>query len=338
MERNSKAKIIKIRKALIYAFLLFLIIGNIFPLIVNADNNFTLSPQKGTTYLNVNTYDENMWDSIVNQSFGPEKWFLGNFSGTDIKSKYVVRGWFDGVQWNTSQAMSNLLVPQENYSVWLGLSSIGYNKTYINERYGNYTYELSVVSRSKWNFTSQDLSVNASYPNDFIIIFENASDYKRLFDNYNDLIDNINTNKTAKFLSLNNLTKYEAEEYFWHMIINNKMGILEPHNTYLDQLITDLRLNDTKVTDGILEITRSVNDNFTIEIQYGQNAVISHFTAKDEEDNIFFEIESSTTQDSIYVIITLISASLLGIIVITMYKRKIRRDRYKEKLETYKNN
>jgi hypothetical protein len=313
-----------------------MIFTNIIPLFVMAEPDYTVSPDKKTIYLDVPTYDKEIWDSIFNNTFNPNKWFSGNFSGDNINSKYTVRGWFDSVQWNTSEAMSNLLVPQENFSVWIGLSQIGYNKTFINERYDNYTYELTVISRSRWNYTSSNLPVNASYPNDFILIFENPNDYNRLFDDYNDLIDNINSNFTAKFLRLDNLTKYSADDYFWRMIIENQMGVMNPQDEYLNEIITSLRLNTTQFEDEILKIERSgILENYTVEISFGENGIISHFVSKNNEDQIFLEIESSSTQDQTYTVLISIGIIVALVIIIALHQRKKRMDQYKEKLEKY---
>ncbi len=335
--KNIKRFKSKNKKQIWGYFLLYSIIFmNITPLFVMAEPDYTVSPTKKTIYLDVPTYDKEIWDSIFNETIDPNEWFSGNFSGDDIKSKYIVRGWFDNVQWNSSEAMSNLLVPQENFSIWIGLSQIGYNKTFINERYNNYTYDLTVISRSRWNFTSEGLPVNASYPNDFVLMFENSNDYNRLLEDYNDLIDNINSNFTAKFLRLDNLTKYSADDYFWRMLIENQMGMFNPQDEYLNEIITSLRLNNTQFDDGILEIERSgILENYTVEISFGENGIISHFITKNNDGQIFLEIESSSTQDQTYIVLISIGIIVALVIVFALYQRKKRMDRYKEKLEKY---
>jgi len=149
--------------------LLGIFLINMSSTIVAADNNYNIALKKGTDVLEVTEYDEDAWKSTISRGFSPYAWFGGSADEIHSKSKYTTLSWFK----NESSAME----------VFYWIFSLEVALLIDSD----YEYDGWAVYQAKWNFTSKAFKDDADIEENFIPVFLNPEDFKRVLDDYNDL-------------------------------------------------------------------------------------------------------------------------------------------------------
>ena len=317
MMKNTKFRMIGV------SLLCIIFFGMLSPSIVS-NGNYNVALTKGTEVFTVSQYDETAWKTTINSSTTASNWFEGDSNQIGAKSKYTIKGW-NYVTWETYDVFVSLFLPtlfksQELLQLLGLLNSQGYNETTINANYTN-TYNLWVCLRSEWNFTIGSFREDPTDANNALLIFKNPTDFDEILNDYNNLSAELN----GLFLIKSSGYSFpilSAEEFLWLFIFNG-LTLASPFAYYLTELISTLDCSNTTVNDRVLIINRTGETDYTVEIRYGSEGIMSSFTIKDEDHNIIFQIISSNTEWVFYTIIIIV-VICIGCLSAYLIYRKLR--------------
>jgi len=263
----------------------------------------------------VELYNSDEWKTTIDSNSTPSDWFEGEANITNAKSKTTLKGWTTNT-WDTYDVFTSIFMSEyfnftETMALLYIMDSQGYNETTINANYTN-TYSLWYGFTAVWNYTSNDYEENPSY-SDGIIILHNPLDYKSMLDDYNNIAEDLNGNFFIKIMGYS-FPNISADEFLWQLAFNS-LAIAEPHNSYLESLITELGCENASVSGSTLIIERYGLTNYTVEISYGDKGTMSSFTVKDIGDTVIYQITSSNSEWLFYLILILVSTCSVVLVV-----------------------
>jgi len=306
--------------------LLSLILLNLFligilstPIIASSTYQHTLT--KGTDEFVVELYNSAEWKTTVDSVSTPSDWFEGEANITNAKSKTTLKRWTTTTS-STFEVLTSVFMPLFFSEGEIFLLANVINGTKINNNYTN-DYSLSYGVRSVWNYTSTEYEDAPSHPRHGITALQNPSEYKPMLDDYNELTEYLNGIPAIQ-ISGYSFTNLSAEEFLWLYALNG-LAIAEPHENYLESLITDLGCENASVSGSTLIIERYGVTNYTVEISFGEKGTMSSFTVKDISDTIIYQITSSNSEWLFYLILIIVSAvsvALVVFVVVINRKRK----------------
>jgi len=196
------------------------------------------------------------------------------------------------------------------------------NETKINANYTN-EYSRSYGLRSVWNYTSTEYEEAPSHPRDGITALQNPSEYKPMLDDYNELTEYLNGIFAIQILGYS-FTNMSAEEFLWLYALNG-LAIAEPHENYLESLITGLGCENASASESTLIIERYGVTNYTVEFLYGEKGMMSSFTVKDISDEVIYKITSSNSEWLFYLILIIVSISSVALVVYLKIRNRNRK-------------
>jgi len=281
---------------------------------------------KGTDDFVVKLYNSDDWKITVDSTLTPSDWFEGEANITNAKSKSTLKGWTAST-WDTYDVLTSIFMPanfifEEILALLIIMDSQGYNETTINANYTN-NYNLWYGLRAVWNYTTNDYEENPSY-SDGIIILQNPLDYKAMLDDYNNLAEDLNGNSAIIFSGYS-FPNVSADEFLWQLALNG-LAIAEPHGNYLESLITELGCENASVSGSTLIIERYGLTNYTVEISYGDNGIMSSFTVKDITNTVIYQVTSSNSEWLFYLILIIVSAiSIVLVVYVVLRNRRHKR-------------
>ena len=296
---------------------------------VAATPNYQLTLTKGTEEYTVAQYNDAAWKATVNPSSSPKEFFHGEANVIGAKSKQTVKGWVD-TTFSTYQAMLSLYFSLFEFGAWQlymnNLSAAGYNEASINDKYPNEYAVWSGIS-SEWWFTKgayPETPNNTATP---IVIMKNPSSYRSILDDCNAILKEIRNNPNVSlsikfFFSPVNKT---ADQFAWQLV-KYGFGVASPSDNYLGTMVADLGCVNTTVSRSTLIFEKVGVTDYSIEVTYGSNGILSTFVVKDASDNIIYQITSSNSDWLFYtILLSFIGVSVALIIYVIVRKRKIRK-------------
>ncbi len=315
----------KNRTSILSLTMLSLFLIGILSTSIVASSTYQHTLAKRTDDFVVELYNSAEWKTTVDSNSTPSDWFEGEANITNAKSKTTLKGWTTNT-WDTYDVLTSIFMPEYfNFTETMALLYImdeqGYNETTINANYTN-TYSLWYGFTAVWNYTSNDYEENPSY-SDGIIILHNPLDYKSMLDDYNNIAEDLNGNFFIKIMGYS-FPNISADEFLWQLAFNS-LAIAEPHNSYLESLITELGCENASVSGSTLIIERYGLTNYTVEISYGDKGTMSSFTVKDIGDTVIYRITSSNSEWLFYLILIIVSTSsivLVAYVVIRNWRHK----------------
>jgi hypothetical protein len=315
----------KTRTSILSLTILSLFLIGILSTSIVASPTYQHTLAKGTDDFIVGLYNSAEWKITVDSNSTPSDLFEGEANITNAKSKTTLKGWTNNT-WDTYDVLTSIFMPEYfNFTETMALLVImdlqGYNETTINANYTN-NYDLWYGLRAVWNYTSNDYEENPSY-SDGIIILQNPLDYKSMLDDYNNLAEELNEIPSIKY-SPYSFPNVSADEFLWRLAFKG-LAIAEPHDNYLESLITELGCENVSVSGSTLIFKRYGLTNYTVEISYGDKGIMSSFTVKDKSDTVIYQITSSNSEWLFYLILMLVSTCsvvLVAYIVIRNWRRK----------------
>ncbi|MFX0049180.1 MAG: hypothetical protein ACFE8G_13625 [Candidatus Hermodarchaeota archaeon] len=306
--------------------LLSIILFGILSTSIGASETYQLTLVKGTEEFIVERYNDADWKITVDPSLTPSDWFEGEANVTNAKSKITLKGWTPNT-WDTYDVLTSIFMPEyfsfgEILELLIIMDLQGYNETAINTNY-NYNYSLWYGLRAVWNYTDNDFEEKPSY-NDGVIILQNPLEFKTMLNDYNTLAAELNGN-IAIILSGYSFPIISADDFLWQLALNG-LAIAEPQNNYLESMVNELGCENVSVIGSSIVIQRYGLTNYTVEISYGEEGMMSSFTVKNIDDSIIYQIKSSNS-DLIFYLILIIVAVSAGTIVtfLTIRKKKLHR-------------
>jgi hypothetical protein len=324
MKKNIKYSIIGLS-------LLIMIFFGSFSTVAVANGNYNVALTKGTNVLIVSKYNEAAWKSTVNSSTNPSNWFEGDSNNSGAMSKYTVKGW-NYVTWNFYDVFVSLFLPAlfeyEDLIQLLGIMNIqGYNETTINTNYVN-NYNLWVGLRAVWNFTIGSFEEDPTISNDPLLIFKNPQNFNEILLDYNNLSAELNSLPAIQFSGYY-FPIMEPDEFLWLFIFNG-LTIGTPFNSYLEEVITALDCKNATVNNNILIINRAGETNYTIEISYGDEGILSSFIVKTVGNDIIYQITATNSEWIFYTILIILFVSI-GALSVCLIIRKVKISRKRNK-------
>lgn len=289
---------------------------------ISASTNYQVTLVKGTDEFTVEVYNDADWKITVDSSLTPSDWFEGEANITNAKSKVTLKGWTPNT-WDTYDVLTSIFMPEyfsfgEILELLFIMDLQGYNETSININY-NYNYSLWYGLRAVWNYTDNDYEEKPSY-NDGVIILQNPLEFKTMLNDYNALAAELNGN-FAIISSNYSFPIISADDFVWQLALNG-LAIAEPQNDYLESMVSELGCENVSVIGSSIIIERYGLTNYTVEVSYGEEGMMSSFTIKDISDSIIYQITSSNSELTFYLILIIVAVSAVAIVTILMIRKK----------------
>ncbi|MBA7512664.1 hypothetical protein ES705_04672 [subsurface metagenome] len=294
----------KSRTSILSLIILSLFAIGILSTSIVASSTYQHTLAKGTEIFEITKYDNDGWENTVGNTTMPDDWFEGDSNKTGAQGKYTVKGW-NYINLKTYDIILQVLFSIEQFMAFMTLSELGYNETEINNNYTN-SYWLWYGLGAEWDFTDSEFNETADDSNSKIIILYHPEDYKKILDDYNDLVDTIINDPGVILPIKSQFSNITADELLWKLIFEG-LAIAEPHGNYLESLITELGCENASVSGSTLIIKRYGLTNYTVEILYGDKGIMSSFTVKDISNTVIYQITSSNSEWLFYLILILAS-------------------------------
>ncbi len=301
----------KARTSILSLTILSLFLIGILSTSIVASSTYQHTLTKGTDDFVIELYNDAEWKNTVNSSLTPSDWFEGEANVTNAKSKTTLRGWSTTTS-STFEVLTTVFMPLFFSEGEILLLSNLINGTKINNNYTN-EYSRSYGLRSVWNYTSTEYEEAPSHPRDGITALQNPSEYKPMLDDYNELTEYLNGIFAIQILGYS-FTNMSEEEFLWLHALNG-LAIAEPHENYLESLITGLGCENASVSGSTLIIERYGVTSYTVEISYGERGMMSSFTVKDISDEVIYKITSSNSEWLFYLLLITVSAVSVALVV-----------------------
>ena len=293
---------------------------------VSATPNYQLTLTKSTEEYTVVNYDSTAWKATVSPTSSPKQFFQGDSNVTGAKSKQTVKGWVEST-FTTYQAMLSLYFSLSEYLVWqaYNISAVaGFNETTINDKYPNEYAVWSGIS-AEWYFTKgayPETPNNTVLP---IVMMKNPSDYKSILDDCNAIVDEILNSSLNPLIKSQFLPNITADQFAWQLVTYG-FGVLSPRNTYLENMVNDLGCVNTIASGSTLIFNKTGVTDYSIEVSYGSNGILSAFAVKNASGDIIYQITSSNSDWLFYTLLfSFIGVVFIAIVVLIVRKRKLKK-------------
>jgi len=286
---------------------------------------YQLSLSKGTDEFTVDLYNDADWKTTVDPSLTPSDWFGGEADIVNAKSKITLKGWAT-ITWTVYNVTTSIIMPGFlSLLAFLNLSSTmiveEVDDTWINERYNN-NFSSWFGLRAIWSYTTKTYEEIPS-TNDIIIILDNPLDAKTMLDDYNALATELNAKFENK--TIYSFPNVSADDFLLQLVFDG-LAIAGPQTDYLNAMVTELGCENVTVSGSSLILERYGLTNYTIEVSYGEEGMMSSFTVKDLGGTTIFQITSSNSEWLFYVILIIVAVSAVAIVTfLIIRKKKLRR-------------
>lgn len=300
--------------------------------IVDANTNYTFSLEKGTQILEVKKYDNETWKNTVDITSTPSDWFGGDADKIGAKSKITTL--FDGGNaLNTYPIFIRLVIPQNTLPIFLNISNYGYDFTYVFNNYPN-IYEIWDNVHNYWCFTAKEFDVNPDtlYENSYIFKF--PQDFSTLLNDYNDFAGILNNDTNLQLLGYS-FPLLNGDDLVWQFI-TRRFAVGNPKSEYLTTFINTIECKNVTIRGNTLVFQRHGEKNYTVEVTYGIEGIISHIVVKNSEGYIFYEITSFYPKTIFYIILGIIAVFVLGIVVALIIKKNKLQRYFDQNIENYR--
>jgi hypothetical protein len=271
------------------------------------------SIDKEVAFLN---YD--LWNSTVSDSFLPDYYF-GDYSILPGASgEFVIRSWSSDI-WNASEIFTYFLIPRSEF---VALSNSDFNETYIDKNYFG-IYLLNHIYTSP--AFEDDGKTQVFY------IFNNPRSLKKLFDDYNSYVEDVN-NDTNPFTPT--LTAYTPEEFLFDFFVN-QTAVATPANFYLSVLVNDFDDEDVRMGYNELILDLEGGSNYTVRIGFDEMGLSSYILYLDEYSIPFYVIITDYSHQRwiVWLIVGSISTAIIALLSYLILKQRKRNREFQESLE-----
>lgn len=319
-------------KALVFISLISIsiIYANVFSVLANG-SSYTINLKKGTKTYEISAFENETIEENIANFNSNDYWFDGAINETGAKAKLITRNWISGSP-GTYELFNDLILSQKAQLLILqGGTTFNYTERNINTNYTE-DYQIWSVYASRWNFTTEPFNVSEpTERNVDMVIMKNPANYRRVMDEFNDWYDN-KSDALEPIIDYYNLSlaRLNASAFLWKLICNRKIAMAAPVNSYLQALVSSLRLNDTKVDGNSLIIDRKsfinkvngVLQNYTVIVEFDDSGMLSGMTFKDLDDKIFFQfISISHSSESIMLLLIITAILIAGIVALHLLTR-----------------
>ncbi len=305
-------------KNLLGIVLLGIILMGLISTSVSANPTYQLALTKGTEIFEITKYDNDGWENTVGNITMPDDWFEGDSNKTGAQGKYTTKRWIY-LNISTYNMFLEVMFSYEQFMAFMALSELGYNETEINNNYTD-SYWLWYGLGAEWHFTDSELNETADDSNSKIVILYHPEDYKKLLDDYNDLVETIINDPSVPMLIKLQFSNITADELLWKLIFDG-LAAASPFDDYLSSLINELNVENATVNQNTIIIERYGVTNYTVEVLYGNKGTLSTFIVKDVSGQIIYQITSYNTEWIFFTILMTIGISFVGIVSYLLFRK-----------------
>jgi len=322
--RNGRGK----KRALLAVFLLGTIFISLGATGIAAETTYEVALEKGTELYIVNQYNEDKWEDTFGDELEPDDWFEGDSDKVGAKSRITFRNVGD-FKTDTFEAFMTIFdvldaipkdLPVNNDTMRL---MVFFSEDFIDELYSD-KFSIWEAITVKWNYETEEFDQTPDEKVNTVPVFKNIKDIKHILENYNEWADMISFNMTQ--LGLERHPKLDGDDFLWEFILSGKLAIARPFNKYLKEMIDRLDIDDAEVEGNTLIIDRKAKEDYTVEVSFNEQGIISSFIVKNEDERIIYEIIIDDTYEIILIVLIGITgvalAAIVGIIVMLIKRTK----------------
>ena len=322
--KNGRGK----KRALLAVFLLGTIFISLGATGIAAETTYEVALEKGTELYIVNQYNEDKWEDTFGDELEPDDWFEGDSDKVGAKSRITFRNVGD-FKTDTFEAFMTIFdvldaipkdLPVNNDTMRL---MVFFSEDFIDELYSD-KFSIWEAITVKWNYETEEFDQTPDEKVNTVPVFKNIKDIKHILENYNEWAMIININMTL--LGLDPYPIMDGDDFLWEFILSGKLAIARPFNKYLKEMIDRLDIDDAEVEGNTLIIDRKAKEDYTVEVSFNEQGIISSFIVKNEDERIIYEIIIDDTYEIILIVLIGITgvalAAIVGIIVMLIKRTK----------------
>jgi len=311
------------KRALLPLFILGTIFISLGASSIAAPTTYEVALEKGSEIYKVNQYNEEKWEDIFGNELKPDDWFEGDSDEVGAKSRITLRNIGD-FKWDTFDALMTIFdvldaipkdLPVNNDT--MKLMSF-YSEDLIDTLFPD-PFNVWEAITVKWNYDTEEFDETPDEKINTLPVFKKMKYFEEILDNYNEWAFIVNMNNNMTLLGMQPYKPMDGDDFLWQLILSGKLAIGSPFNKYLNELIDEIDADDVVVKDTTLILERKEDDDFTVEVSFNEQGIMSSFVIKNEDDRIIYEIIIDDTYDIVLIVsigITgVVGAAIIGLIV-----------------------
>ncbi|MFX0007954.1 MAG: hypothetical protein ACFFA7_06760 [Promethearchaeota archaeon] len=308
-------------KMIIILIIIIPLINLILISVVHADTPYLNDLEIGTQLLQVKKYDVETWKNTVDNESTPSDWFGGDADKIGAKSKITLNVFFDR-NVTANSLFASVVIPQNYLPIYELIRDYGYGENYIENHYPN-VYEVWSYYSSFWRFTTKEFKWNAI--SKYSYIFKFPQDASSLLNDYNNFSGIINNDTVLQ--SLNYSLPILSGDDIVLQLITKRLAVGNPKNQYISSFINAVGCINATIQGNSLILQRYGEKSYSVEATYKTQGFLDNIIVKDSEGYIFYKISSLYPKVIFYILIGIISISILGVVTVLII-RKYKLEKY----------
>ena len=318
------------KRALLAVFLLGTIFISLSASSIAAPTTYEVALEKGTELYIVNQYNENKWEDTFGDDVKPDDWFKGDSDEIGAKSRITFRNVGDW-KWDTFDALMTIFdvtdaIPKDLLpnNVTMKFMSF-FSEELLDELFPD-PFNVWEAITVKWNYETEEFDETPDEKINTLPIFKKIKYFEEILDNYNQWAWIVNTTNNMTKLRIQPYKQMDGNDFLWQLILSQKLAIARPFNKYLNELIDEIDADDAKIRDSTIKLDRKEKEDYTVEVSFNEQGIMSSFVIKNEEDRVIYEIIIDDTNDIVLIVFIGIAgvagAAIVGIIHILTKRTK----------------
>lgn len=319
-------KLNRVKKISLGFFILSTILIGLCSTSIAASITYEPALNKGTVVFMVNQYNEGKWEDTVDRELDPDDFFDGDSDEIGARSKITIKNVGDNpYKWDLYDGLIFFFDVESfidddvlNQTETLFLLSF-LDKDYVDELYPQ-KHDAWEALTVKWDFETEEFDESPDEKTYILPIFKEPKNYDDLLDDYNKWA--LFLNNTMILLGIKPFPILDGDDFLWLLITSGIFTIARPFNTYLTTLIDELDCDDAEVKGNTLILEKKGEEEYTVEVTFSDQGMQSSLVIKNDEGRIIYEIVQDNTDMVVLVVSGVIAASVAGILIVLIIRRK----------------
>ncbi|MHA1466714.1 MAG: hypothetical protein ACTSP6_01380 [Promethearchaeota archaeon] len=318
------------KRTLLAVFLLGTIFISLGATGIAAETTYEVALEKGTELYIINQYNENKWKDTFGNDVKPDDWFEGDSDEIGAKSRLTLRNVGDW-KWDTFDALMTIFdvtdaipkdLPINNYTALL---MPFFTEELLDTIFPD-PFNVWEAITVKWNFETEEFDETPDEKVNTLPIFKKMKYFEEILENYNQWANITNFKYILTKLGMQPYKQMDGNDFLWQLILSQKLAIARPFNKYLNELIDEIDADDAKIRGSTIKLDRKEKEDYTVEVSFNEQGIMSSFVIKIEDDRVIYEIIIDDTYDIVLFVFIGIAgvagAALVGIIHILTKRTK----------------
>ena len=314
-------KIILSKKALLAVFLLGTIFISLGVSSIAAPTTYEVALEKGTENYIVNQYNKDKWKDTFGDDLKPDDWFKGDSDKIGAKSRLTLKNVGDW-KWDTFDALMIIFdvtdaIPKDlSFNDTMKLMPF-FSEEFLDEFFPD-PFNVWEAITVKWNFETEEFDETPDEKVNTLPIFKKMKYFEEILDNYNVWANITSFRIILTKLGMQPYKQMDGNDFLWQLILSQKLAIARPFNKYLNELIEEIDADDAKIRGSTIKLDRREKEDYTVEVSFNEQGIVSSFVIKNEDDRIIYEFIIDDTYDIVLIVFIGIAgvagAAIVGII------------------------